>query len=251
MFSERLEFAIRVATHAGKFTLSHFQTETPVERKSDGSPVTLADRGAERMIREAIETTYPGDSILGEEEGKTGDSANRWVIDPIDGTKSFVAGVPLFGTLLSYEVEGEPVLGVVYFPALNELHFGERGKGAFWNGQPSRVSKKTNLSDSVVCVGSHKNLKKYGHSESFQRIADTALATRTWCDAYGHMLVASGRVEAMIDPVVAYHDVSAVKIIIEEAGGVFSNLAGSPEWREEAMTSAPGVRDEILRLLAP
>jgi len=250
MFSERLEFAIRVATQAGKFTLGHFQTGTHVERKSDGSPVTLADRGAERMIREAIEAEFPGDAILGEEEGATGSGPRRWVIDPIDGTKSFISGVPLYGTLLSYEEDGEPTLGVIYFPALNELHYAEQGKGAYWNGHRSRVSASTDLRDAVVCVGSHKSLKTYGRAEGFQKIADQVLATRTWCDAYGHMLVATGRVDAMIDPIVAYHDVSAVKLIVQEAGGSFSNLAGTPEWREEALSCTPGLRNEILGLLA-
>src|SRR5579862_7332397 len=136
--SPRLAFAIDAATKAGRSTLAHFQTGVGFDRKSDASPVTIADRMAERMIREAIAREFPGDQILGEEEGGDTEVADRWVLDPIDGTKSFVAGVPLYATLVSYEKGFVPQLGVVFLPALNELIYAERGGGALWNGKPAR-----------------------------------------------------------------------------------------------------------------
>ena len=142
--SPRLEFALNAAIKGGKSTLAHFNVGTEVEIKHDLTPVTVADRGAERIIREEIEKAYPGDAILGEEEGETSQSKTRWVIDPIDGTKSFICGVPLYSTLLSYEVDGEPILGIAYFPALNEIVYAEKGQGAYWNGKPCRVSQNGN-----------------------------------------------------------------------------------------------------------
>ena len=140
--SPRLAFAIDAAYRAGRGTLAHFQTGTAVEIKSDATPVTVADKAAERQIREDIARSFPRDEILGEEEGGDATVADRWVIDPIDGTKSFVAGVPLYGTLLSYEVDRKPVLGVCYLPGLDELLWAETGSGAFMNGRPIRVSQR-------------------------------------------------------------------------------------------------------------
>ena len=217
--SPRLQFAIETARRAGLSTLSHFQTGITVESKADASPVTVADKNAERLIREAILSAYPDEAILGEEEGGNPDLLDRWVVDPIDGTKSFVAGVPLYATLLSYEVGGLPILGVCYFPALNEMIYAETGVGTFWNGRRVQVSVTAELTGAIVCAGGHKSHLKYGREAGLNRIAEKALATRTWSDAYGHALVATGRVAAMMDPVVARWDISAMRVIVEEAGG--------------------------------
>jgi histidinol phosphatase-like enzyme (inositol monophosphatase family) len=224
--SPRLAFALEAATKAGRSTLAHFQSGVAVDRKSDASPVTIADRHAERLIREAIAREFPNDAILGEEEGGDATSPHRWVIDPIDGTKSFISGVPLYSTLLSYEVDQVPILGVVYFPALNELLYAEVGSGAFFNGRPCHVSSTGNLSNAVICCGGHSSMVKYGRMNQFLELAPKVLATRTWSDAYGHALVATGRVEAMIDPVVSRWDISALAVILSEAGGTFTTLTG-------------------------
>ena len=246
-----MAFALEAATQGGRSTLAYFQTPFEVESKADQSPVTIADKGAERLIRELIEARFPGESILGEEEGGDASAPNRWVIDPIDGTKSFVAGVPLYSTLLSYEVDFEPVLGVVFFPALNEILYAERGSGAFLNGRPVRVSERTELQGSILCVGGHKTLHQSGRSHGFERLAEKALATRTWCDAYGHMLVASGRVDAMIDPVVSRWDLSALGVIIPEAGGKFTQFDGGPVLTDdkilEAISSNGQLHEAILQ----
>ncbi len=225
--SPRLAFAIEAAYRAGRMTLAHFNTGTAVEIKADATPVTVADKGAERMIREAIDKAFPGDAILGEEEGGDESIPDRWVIDPIDGTKSFISGVPLYGTLLSYEKDGVPVLGVCYLPGLDELLYAERGGGAFLNGRPIRVSQKSNLAESVVCCGGHKGMIRAGRWPGFADLAERTLASRTWNDAFGYALVASGRVECMMDPAVSRWDLSAFHVIIPEAGGRLTDFNGN------------------------
>lgn len=244
--SPELQFAIETAFQAGRSTLAHFQCGAAVDIKQDASPVTVADRAAERLIREQIERKFPAHSILGEEEGETGTGSTRWVIDPIDGTKSFVAGVPLYGTLLSMERDGIPQLGVAYFPALDEMVYAEIGGGCWWNGRPCQVSAVDALASAKISCGGHASMEKAGRAEGIQRLAGRVMATRTWCDAYGHMLVATGRVEAMLDPVVKWYDVSAMKVIVEEAGGMFTNFSGGTEFVGEAVSVNRALAQTIL-----
>ncbi|MFZ4506952.1 MAG: inositol monophosphatase family protein [Fimbriimonas sp.] len=243
--SPRLAFALDAAVAAGRSTLAHFKSPLDVELKADSSPVTVADVGAEQLIRRAIAVSYPGEAIFGEEEGgETG--PDRWVIDPIDGTKSFVSGVPLYATLLSYEQDGDPIIGVCYLPALDELFFAEKGQGAFCNGRPIRVSGRTTLEGGVVSCGGHRSMLRANRMDGFLSLADRAMATRTWADAYGHVLVASGRIEAMVDPVVAHYDISAVSLIVREAGGVFTDFLGGERLSLEAVSSNGTVHGEVL-----
>ena len=244
--SPRLHFAIETAIRAGRSTLAHFQVATTVDLKPDETPITIADRTAERIVRQAIADHFPQDGILGEEEGESGDRDTRWVVDPIDGTKSFISGVPLYGTLLAFERSGEVELGVCYFPALNELVYAERGHGAYWNGQPCRISDKRNLYQSVIATGSTASMRKYGRMSGFQKIEQRALASRTWGDAYGHALVATGRVDAMIDPIVAHWDIAAMSIIVREAGGACTDFQGRHALTNEAISSNGRVHQELL-----
>jgi len=220
-----------------------------VRAKEDSSPVTEADRQAERIIRRMIADRFPGEAILGEEEGGD-DVPDRWVVDPIDGTKSFICGVPLYATLLSYEVDRQPQVAVCYFPALDEMLQAERGGGSWFNGRPCRVSEDRLIEGSVLAVGSHKSMAREHREAGFQALADRALATRTWGDAYGHMLVATGRVAAMVDPVVKHWDISAVSLIVREAGGRFTDFSGSDRLGCEAISSNALVHDELLRSFA-
>lgn len=244
--SPLLSFALEAAIAGGKSTLAWFQTGVNVDRKSDASPVTIADKTAERIIRERIAQAYPHHGILGEEEGSSGSESERWIIDPIDGTKSFVAGVPMYSTLLSFERDSIPLVGVIYFPALNEIVYAERGQGCSWNGRPTRVSTESELKNAILACGGHASMAKAGHSQQMEKLAKQVLATRTWGDAYGHALVATGRAQAMIDPVVQWYDVSAVQVVIEEAGGRFTNFAGGSEWRGEAISTNEALHDAIL-----
>jgi histidinol phosphatase-like enzyme (inositol monophosphatase family) len=245
--SPRLAFAVEAAYRAGRLTLQYFQTGVQVETKSDETPVTAADKGAERLIRELIAEKYPDDAILGEEEGGS-QAPDRWVIDPIDGTKSFVSGVPLYATLLSYEVAGAPVLGVCYFPALDEMLYAETGQGAFCNGRSIAVSGKSVLEGSVFSCGGLSSMKKYGRADGFEKISDVALATRSWSDAYGHALVATGRIEAMVDPIVNPWDISAVSLIVREAGGRFTDFSGNDALGAEAISSNGHVHARVLEV---
>lgn len=243
---DRLAFALNAAYQAGRSTLGIFNNSAEVLIKGDDSPVTVADTNAERSIREAISQTYPQESILGEEEGATGSSLTRWVIDPIDGTKSFVAGVPLYATLLSFEVEGVPEIGIAYLPALNEMYYAQRGKGAYMNGRPISVSKSPNLNGGTLLCGGHKTLMEQKRMEGFLELVPRTRVTRTWGDAFGHIMVASGRAEAMLDPKVNRWDISAVSLIVTEAGGSWSTFSGDHQLAEEAVSSNGHVHDEVL-----
>ncbi|MCA0359606.1 MAG: histidinol phosphate phosphatase [Armatimonadetes bacterium] len=224
--SPRLHHAIQAALSAGRSTLAHYQTGVGLELKGDLSPVTIADKNAEESIRQYLGGHFPGETILGEEQGLTGASDDRWVVDPIDGTKSFVTGVPLYATLLAYEQAGQPILGVCYFPALNELFYAEQGGGAFWNGRPIQATTETDLRKLIIAHAGLNGLLKYNRLRGLEHLSSLTMGTRTWCDAYGHMLVASGRAAAMIDPVVSRWDVSALLPILSEAGAVASTFAG-------------------------
>lgn len=240
-----LEFALDATWQAGHVTLRYYQTPVNIETKTDNSPVTVADKESEQLLRNLIANRWPTHGIIGEEFGSS-EADYTWIIDPIDGTKSFVCGVPLYATLLSYEQEGAPVVGVAYFPALDLMVHAEIGTGAYANGRPIHVSTQTDLKRSVFCVGSHRSLEQYGRADGFQKLARASMATRTWCDAYGHCLVAMGRVEGMIDPIVSPWDLSAVGLIVEEAGGRFTDFSAKPRPQSEAVSTNGVLHDFVL-----
>lgn len=246
--SSELIFALDAAYAAGRSTLAHFGTPFEVEFKADHSPVTIADRTAESLIRAAIAAKFPTDAILGEEEGESGSSSRRWVIDPIDGTRSFVAGVPLYATLLSLELEGVPQLGVVYFPALEEMFYAERGQGAFRNGRAIRVAPVAQLEAATVLTGNPKHFLDEPLRDAYDTVIRRAQVARNWGDAYGHALVACGDAHAMLDGIVAHYDVSSIKVLIEEAGGRFSEINGGSGLGPSALSTNGMLHEEILGL---
>lgn len=222
-----LDFAVTVARDAGDITRRYFRQSLAVERKADGSFVTNADREAERLIRERIEKTFPDDGILGEEEDeRPGTSARRWIIDPLDGTYSFVHGVPLFGVLIGLEMEAEPMLGVVNLPVLDELVYAARGLGCFWNGESARVSATESLSEALLLATDFGSCESHGFGRAAEALQRKVSARRTWGDCYGHILVATGRADVMLDPVMNVWDCAALLPILEEAGGTFTNWQG-------------------------
>ena len=220
----RLAEAVDLAQAAGRLTLDWFGSSAlTVDTKGDGSPVTEADRAAERFLRDALRARHPADSIIGEEEADhVGTSPNRWVLDPIDGTKAFTHGVPLYSNLLAWFDEHGPAIGVINLPALGETIAAGRGLGCFHNGEPCRVSATASLDAAYVCTSGLDNWPETTLT-SFAR----TVKLRTWGDAYGYALVATGRVDAMIDPQVAYYDVAAMLTILPEAGGRFTDLTGT------------------------
>jgi histidinol phosphatase-like enzyme (inositol monophosphatase family) len=229
---ERLmQAAADVARLAGDHALGYFRGDVRVEFKADGSPVTAADRGAEERARAWIEERFPGDGILGEELGTVSAGApRRWIVDPIDGTKTFVRGVPLWGTLVAVaEAESGRVLaGAIYCPAVGELVAAAPQCGAWWNGVRCRVSAVASLRGATVLTTDDRFPSDAGRRAAFARLASEAAVSRTWGDCYGYLLVATGRAEAMVDDRVSPWDAAALVPAIAEAGGVFTDWRGAP-----------------------
>jgi histidinol-phosphatase len=224
---ELLSFAVRLAREAGEITNRYFKGASVVKLKKDGSPVTVADREAESYLRRSIEASFPDDSILGEEEEeRAGTSNRRWIIDPIDGTYSFVRGVPFFGVLIGLEIEDETILGVVNLSALNETIYAARGVGCFWNGKRTRISSNHSLEEALLVSTDFGTCERYGFGAAAERLQSRAAARRTWGDCYGHVLVATGRADVMLDPVMNIWDCAALLPIIEESGGTFTDWNG-------------------------
>jgi histidinol phosphatase-like enzyme (inositol monophosphatase family) len=221
-----MDAAEAVARVAGEVALRHYHRGVTVETKGDGTPVSVADRQAEEAARAWLERHCPEDGILGEELGTTRpDARRRWILDPIDGTKSFVRRVPLWGTLVAL-AEGEKVLaGAAYFPAVDEILVAAPGAGCLWNGKPARVSGVSRLADAVVLTTDAK-MGTPAQVAGLDTLCLRAGHVRTWGDCYGYLLVATGRAEVMTDAVMAPWDAAALQPIIEEAGGVFTDWSG-------------------------
>ena len=223
-----------MAVAAGDLTLEWFQNaDLAVDRKDDGSPVTAADRAAERLIRERLADRFPDDTVIGEEEAETtGGSDRTWVIDPVDGTKAFTRGVPLFSTLVALVDDEGPAIGVIHLAGLGETVWAGRDRGAYHNGEPCRVSDHSRLEGAYVCTSGFS----YWSRPHLERVLASGANLRTWGDAYGYFLVATGRAEAMIDPECFDWDVAPIAVIIAEAGGIFTDRDGHESW-----TSGSGV----------
>jgi histidinol phosphatase-like enzyme (inositol monophosphatase family) len=246
-----LDFANQLAWEAGKITLRHFQTGLRPDTKADDSPVTVADRESEQFMRAAIAARYPDHAILGEEYGETNPGAShRWILDPIDGTRTFVRGVPFYGVRVGLERAGEPVLGVVNMPALGEIVYAAQGLGCRWNGRRCRVSSVSTLSESLLVSTGVTGYERHGKGEAWARLVGAAGMLRTWADCYGYLLVATGRAEVMTDAIVAEWDTAAVQRCVVEAGGVFTDWAGKPTaFGGSAIATNALVADEARRLL--
>ncbi|WP_397568794.1 inositol monophosphatase family protein [Schlesneria sp. T3-172] len=253
----RLEFGIRVAREASELILRYYQaTDLAVERKGDSSPVTEADKGAELLIRKELELAFPNDAILGEEfPDKVGTSGFRWILDPIDGTKSFIHGVPLFGTLIGVEYDSRCVIGVVRFPALNEVVYAAKGSGAWWqigDREPRRVraSDVNTFDEATFCTTNITRWQKIGRADTLQTLLDSVKLARGWGDCFGHMLVATGRAELMIDPSMNPWDAAALLPIVEEAGACFVDWKGdSTIYGGNGLSVVNGLKDQVLGLL--
>ncbi|OFW06305.1 MAG: hypothetical protein A3G20_00235 [Acidobacteria bacterium RIFCSPLOWO2_12_FULL_59_11] len=245
---KRLQFALAATLGAAPGILTLYQSnKLRARRKKDRSWVTSADRDAERQMRRALRQKYPGDSIIGEEFGETkGKTEWTWFLDPIDGTESFVRSVPLFGTMLGLEKGGQAVLGVVHFPALNETVVAASGQGAWW--RPSgkkrflraRVSGVSRLEKAMISTTSAANFQKTGWPRLYEELVRRSGNDRGWGDCYGHILVATGRADAMFDPLMHDWDCVALKPIVEEAGGAFTDFSGNPTAKGKSAISTNG-----------
>lgn len=246
-----LEAAERFAREAGALTLRHFGGRVADEAKGDGSPVTLADREAETALRGWIQARFPGHGVLGEEFGVTpGTLPVRWILDPIDGTRSFMRGVPLYGVLIGIEVHDVPVVGVAHFPALQETVSAARGLGCHWNGDRAQVNTVSTLAQAVVLTSDERMSAKSARASGWQRLVRQVDYARSWGDAYGHALVATGRAELMVDTVLSPWDAAPLATILSEAGGTFTDLEGRQGIHGGSGLSSNGrLHAEALRIL--
>lgn len=254
---ERLDWAIRIAQEAGELTLRHFnQIGLAIEKKKDGSPVTVADRGAEELLRRRILEQFPDDSILGEEfPPHEGTSSWRWILDPIDGTKSFIHGVPLYANLIGIEQAGKPQIGLIWIPALGQGVWAEKGKGAWQTSPqltqpiPARVSTVSTIEESLLLASELAIYHQTGRDEIFEILEKRAELTRLWGDAYGYYLVATGRAEIMLDPELSDWDAGPLLTILEEAGGHFTDWNGNAVITgEEGVATNAALFQEIIAL---
>lgn len=220
--------AIEISKIGGAHTLKYFQKDFEVISKEDDSPVTIADRETEQLMREEILKRFPNHGIIGEEFDRVNEESNiQWVLDPIDGTKSFIHGVPFYTNLIGILVDNEPVVGVVNAPALDEICVAGIGLGATFNGEPCSVKETQELSDSTLLVTEINRFNEMGIQPLFQELMDKTKLHRSWGDAYGHMMVAIGRAELMVDPKLNLWDAAALLPIVKESGGVFSDFNGN------------------------
>ncbi len=231
--SQRLQSALQLAHDAGLLILQHYRSDgLLVESKSDESPVTIADRNAELLIRSRIQQLYPEDAILGEEfPSVSGQSGYRWIIDPIDGTKAFVHGIPLFGTLIGIEFQDRMVAGVCRMPALHEVVYAADGAGCWWQigDQPPRQTfapTGTTLSDARLMFTEPTHWRKTNRFDAIVKVMDQVRIARGWGDCCGHVLVATGRAEIAIDPLMSPWDIAALIPILREAGASCTDWQG-------------------------
>lgn len=231
--------------------MQHFALSVATEQKADGTPVTIADRAIEALLRERIEREFPGDAIVGEEQGSTGSSTRRWIIDPIDGTKNYARGIPVFATLIALEQDGELVLGMVSAPALGTRWWATRGEGAFCNGAPIRVSTNSSLAAADLCTGGTDWALQTDQAHALLAVEAKVRRVRGFGDFWGHMLVAQGSMEIMIEfAPLAEWDIAAPRAIVEIAGGRVTSRDGAPAPRGGDVVATNGaLHDEVLALL--
>lgn len=229
-YEELLKIALTTAEIAEKNILKYFQTDVGVEWKADLTPVTIADKGTEELARNFWAKETPGFGVIGEEFGIENPSAEyQWVIDPIDGTKAFVHGVPLFGTLIALYKRNIPICSLIRLPAMKTAVWAVNGGGAFLDGRKIHCSKVSSLSESLVLSGTVNTMELLGYGEQFAQLRRSAKLHRGWGDCYGYYLVATGRAEMMIDPVVSLWDIAPYPLLMKEAFGKFSTIDGVTE----------------------
>jgi histidinol phosphatase-like enzyme (inositol monophosphatase family) len=247
-----IPFARRLADVSAGIIRKWFRAGYDVELKADLSPVTIADRGAEEAMRALILEHYPDHGILGEEFGRHNpDAEYQWVLDPIDGTKAFVSGSYLFGTLIALLHQGRPVLGVIHHPLLDDFLVGN-GRQTWLNGRPVRVRPCNRIEDAILTGGPHWNVFEYQNGPAFEGVSKRVRRYNNWGDCHGYYLVATGGVDIMADPILEIWDLMALIPVIEGAGGRITDWQGNDAVQgRSAVATAGGIHDEVIRLLNP
>ncbi|OLC14646.1 MAG: hypothetical protein AUH29_09890 [Candidatus Rokubacteria bacterium 13_1_40CM_69_27] len=252
MVERALEAAVEAARAAGEIALKYYRTGFDVTMKPDLSPVTQADREAERVIVEILERAFPSYGVLGEEFGARGPRERRWIIDPIDGTRNFVRRIPVWATLIGLEEQGEIALGVIYNPVTGQLYTARRGGGAWLNGERIRVSDVADLAAAHLLHADLKLLRQAGHWDAFVRLIDATGRQRGFGDYLGYALLAEGKAEIYVEVDLKPWDLAPCKIVVEEAGGRFTDFAGrSTIYTGTAVATNGRLHDSVLALLRP
>lgn len=246
--TDELDFARHLADVADGISMDAFG-KARSRTKADGTIVTEADEAVERALRSEVGAAYPDDAVLGEESGATGGAHRRWILDPIDGTINYDSGIPIWATLIAFEADGEVVAGMVSAPALGERYEAARGNGARRNGEPIRVSETEDLADARIVYTSWGSFTSMGHGEAFEELTRSARWARGFSDFWGHALVASGRADVMVEPVVNVWDLAPLILLVEEAGGRLTDLDGRRRIDGGSVLTTNGrLHDETLRL---
>ncbi len=252
-YLNELEYALRVVKASERITLKYFRSRLKVNYKSDKSPVTIADKSCEKFLVGELSKKFPDHGFYGEEfgAGSVRESSLRWIIDPIDGTRNFTRGIPYWGTLCGLEHEGKIVAGIMALPALKVTYYASEGHGAYKNGKRVKVSKVRELEKSTVIFGGLSHFLGTKYEKGFGEIVKSAYHDRGFGDCFGYTFVADGSAEAMLDPIVSPWDVAAIKIIIEEAGGIFTDFEGdSTIYGRTGIAANPYIHEAILRRLS-
>jgi histidinol phosphatase-like enzyme (inositol monophosphatase family) len=249
---ELIPFTQRLAEASATIIRKWFRTGYDVEFKADLSPVTIADRGAEEVMRQMIMAEFPDHGILGEEFGRhLPDADYQWVLDPIDGTKAFVSGSYLFGTLIALLYRGRPLLGVIHHPLLNDFLVGD-GKACWLNGRRVQVRPCTRVETAILSGGPHWNVFSYQNGAAFEALSRRVQRYNNWGDCHGYYLVATGGADIMTDPVLEVWDLMALIPVIEGAGGRITDWQGNDAVAgRSAVATAGAIHDEVIRLLNP
>jgi histidinol-phosphatase len=250
MYEQELAFAHELADRAGEMALSYFRHDPRIDWKPDATPVTEADLAVEAMIREELGLRFPDDAIRGEEGGIAGSSERMWIVDPIDGTRNFAAGIQIWANLLSLKVSGEYVMGLANAPALGERYAAVRGEGATWNGEPMHVSDVAATTEGMVVFGDVELWSGTPQHERFLDLIGGARRNRGFGDFWGHVLVARGAAEVMIESELWEWDFAPLVVIVTEAGGRVTQVDGSPPVHGGSLVSSNGlVHDAVLGAL--
>ena len=254
-YQEFIEFAKQLADESAEIIRRYFRADYQVEFKSDATPVTIADRGAEEVMRTRILQQYPEHGLLGEEFGHTNaDAEYQWVLDPIDGTKNFVAGTYLFGTLIALLKNGQPIVGVINQPIVNDFLVGD-GSQTWLNERPVQVRPCERLDQALMVSTYHHTVWDYRNGSAYEDLTKQVMRYRTWGDCHGYYLVASGGAQIMADPIMEKWDLMALIPIIQGAGGTITDWYGNDVLesvgKNGAVATAGIVHDEVIRVLNP
>ena len=249
---EFLDFARQMALASAEVIQPYYRTEIEIDTKSNDTPVTIADRKAEALMRQMIQERYPRHGILGEEYGVINPQAEyQWVLDPIDGTKNFITGTPLYGTLIGLAQGGQPLVGAVNFPAINDLLLGD-GQNAWLNGHPVSVRQPVPLEEATMLYTDPWAPHEFRHGPAFDALSQRVRLSRSWGDCYGYYLLATGYADIMIDPVMHVWDLMALVPVVEGAGGTITDYYGNPPVGGEGIVATTGaIHDQVIAALNP